>query len=193
MSFQKHSRHVKCCSVDIAVVTTKRLCLKWVDLYQADTSISYYLHEWENLVNGSHLITWQGLCDRNLPYDAETLHSFIETCIDMILSAGMTCTMPLYYRASLLTSRPAHKLKFDEVHSNLHVLQCSNDACYALQTIGGALSWHEADEKCTHMNGSLVSLNSDSEWNTLLIQYYMANHFRFVYILVTKIRSVIYL
>ncbi len=66
----------------------------------------------------------------------------------MILPAGMTCTMQLYYRASLHTSRLAHKLKFDEVHSNL--LQCSKDACYALHTIGGELSWHEADEKCRH-------------------------------------------
>ncbi len=34
-SFQKPSRHViKCCSVDIAVVTTNRLCLKWSGCHQ---------------------------------------------------------------------------------------------------------------------------------------------------------------
>ncbi len=46
---------------------------------------------------------------------------------------------------------------------------CRDDACYINPGIASTISWNDAQAKCEDKHGSLVSVNSDTEWKMLTL------------------------
>ncbi len=168
LSFQSPSNHNKCCYLEFSV-TTKGKCLLYPEMERILDHSGDLLAIYERYtVSGKKGFTafkWQGACMNNFPFTLDKQDRFAEVCMTIILYLNTVCNFKLVYQQSLYSDRI--KSASEENNIRPEVQTCSKHTCYVFLRSEKSISWTEAHFKCEKRNGSLVSINSDSEWKML--------------------------
>ncbi len=172
MSFQRPLQHVRCCHLNMLVISTTSI--PCVELARADiitvnlqTIEEFHaIYEWSNQIKASEMFAWQAMCTQDNPYNIyhygskAYMASFVETCISMNFVVWETCDVNIHYRMTLLP------LVYKAITTDRQT--CYGISCYIDSTKPYAVSWNGAQATCKKLNGSLVSVNSDAEWRFLI-------------------------
>ncbi len=171
IGFQTPTTHPKCCQIDMLIVSFGSRCMTYYFIHTPFGEISWLGHEWFSINTSSpDLFMYRGLCTTRLAYNGEQ-EAFVQSCA--IMNAGVTlmpCKIHINYRFSL---HDPVKLGHSEA---LERKVCVDDACYISPNIRSTISWNDAQAKCEDNNGSLVSVNSDTEWKMLISSKLMQSH-----------------
>ncbi len=170
ISFQRPFFHDRCCHLHMLTMPTTIPCVRNVIGYRNKNAVRVFshaqdLHVWSNHVNSSEVFTWRTSCTRDSIYNAvsdSNILSLVTTCIDLLFQQYTTCDVKIHHRMSLLPVVATN----GTVTSPYQI--CDGDTCYVLSRLTPTpISWEDAQLQCEQMNGSLVSVNSNTEWRLL--------------------------
>ncbi len=166
ISFQSPAGRVRCCYINILVQSNIIPCISQVYAYRNlnHRTNEYLVHVWSNQGSISDIFTWRALCEHNYSYDTESYYSVLETCIDMAFYERTTCDLTIFHSMSLL-NLPSNDSMIPNDPAKYGI--CQGEKCY-VSLFFGLRSWNDAQSECETMNGSLVSVNSDSEWRLIV-------------------------
>ncbi len=177
-SFHKPFPHQSCCYFDVSVRPDVTGCSNFIDVRtrfpEARRKYSVGIWDLKNRslyhVNGpfdspaAEFFAFQVDCQVVLPYDSMA-KSGVETCVEVhIYLDSFPCKeVKVQFHARHFRLHQQSSMRYDGDQKEV----CIGSSCYVTPSILQSLSWVEADLACQQRGGSLVSINSEQEWNIL--------------------------
>ncbi len=177
VGFHRPLLHARCCHFNMLVKSTSTPCIRNASADRREKLHYGNFHDfvfWSDPINGTEMFTWGVPCVQNGAYKLYIIFgygdapSLVETCLDIAFTVLRTCDIVIYYRMSLLPSE-FRAFTLDSLQAQS---MCQGDTCYIITPIllytNIPMSWDDAQAECMKLNGSIVAVNSDTEWRYLM-------------------------